>query len=130
MRVLAIAQTVCVLPNEADRVRLSEIVGDRSRPLKHVLRARIVRLSAERLPVLEVARRASVNRPAVWRWQKRFGEEGVDGLLRDKTHSPGTPPHKASTIAEVLALTCTEPRAELTRGHAKRGLVGWSAEGR
>ena len=46
---------------------------------------------ADRLPVQEVARRAGVSRPAVWRWQARYAEQGVDGLLRDKTHKPGRP---------------------------------------
>jgi hypothetical protein len=30
-------------------------------------------------------RTAGVSKTAVWRWQARFMEEGVDGLLRDKT---------------------------------------------
>ena len=50
-----------------DCARLAAVVGDRSRALKHVQRARIVLFSAERLSVLEVARRAGVSRPAVWR---------------------------------------------------------------
>ncbi len=77
------ARTVCVIPCGSDRARLAEIIGSRSRPLKHILRARIVLLSAERLSVQEVARQAGVSRPAVWRWQQRYGEEGVEGLLRD-----------------------------------------------
>ena len=48
--------------------------------------------SADRLAVAEVARRAGVGRPAVWRWQERFAEAGVDGLLRDETRKPGKPP--------------------------------------
>jgi transposase len=59
------------------------------------------------LPVLEVARRAGVSRPAVWRWQQRHGEEGVDGLLRDKTRKPGRAPLSAEVVAQVLALTCS-----------------------
>ena len=51
---------------------------------KALQRARIVLLSAERLTVLEVARRVGISRPAVCCWQRRYGEEGVDGLLRDK----------------------------------------------
>src|SRR3954452_15349512 len=70
------AQTVSVIVSAEERVRLAAIVGDRSRPLKHVQRARIVLHSADRLPVLEVARRASVSRPAVWRWQRRYAEGG------------------------------------------------------
>ena len=61
------------------RARLAAIVGDRNRPHKHVLRARIILLSADRLPVLSIAQRAGVSRPAVWRWQQRFAEEGLPG---------------------------------------------------
>ena len=81
-----------------DRARLAAITGDRNRPQKHVQRARIVLLSAERLPVLEVARQAGASRPAVWRWQVRYAEQGVDGLLRDKTRPPGKAPLPAKTI--------------------------------
>jgi hypothetical protein len=38
-----------------ERARLNAIVGDPSRPLKHILRARIVLLSAECLSVQKVA---------------------------------------------------------------------------
>src|SRR5947207_13957025 len=57
------AQTVSVIVSAEERVRLAAIVGDRSRPLKHVQRARIVLHAADRLPVPEVARRASVTPP-------------------------------------------------------------------
>jgi transposase/transcriptional regulator with XRE-family HTH domain len=122
------AQDVCVIVGAEERARLAAVVGDRSRPLKHVQRAWIVLFSAERLPVLEVARRAGVSRPAVWRWQRRFAEEGVDGLLRDKTRPPGKPPLPAVTVAKVLALTCTEPPGEATHwtGRAMAKAVGIS----
>jgi Homeodomain-like domain-containing protein len=74
--------------------------------------ARIFLFSAERLPVLEVARRAGVSRPAVWRWRQRYGEKGVEGLLRDKTRKPGRAPLSAEVVAEVLALTCSQPPDE------------------
>ena len=48
------AQELCVVVSDEDRVRLGAIIGDRTRPVKHVQRARIVLLSAERLPVLQV----------------------------------------------------------------------------
>ena len=122
------AQDVCVIVGAEERARLAAVVGDRSRPLKHVQRAWIVLFSAERLPVLEVARRAGVSRPAVWRWQRRFAEEGVDGLLRDKTRPPGKPPLPAATVAKVLALTCAEPPGEATHwtGRAMAKAVGIS----
>jgi len=79
------AQSVSVVVGAEDRARLCAVAADRNRPQKHVRRARIVLLSAERLPVLAVAGEAGVSRPSVWRWQQRFAEAGVDGLLRDKT---------------------------------------------
>lgn len=67
------AQTVSPLVNPIDRERLAAIVADRNRPLKHIQRARIILLSAERLTVLDVAVRSGASRPSVWRWQQRFG---------------------------------------------------------
>ena len=103
------AQTVCPLVSAEDRLRLAVIVGDRNRPQKHVARARIVLLSAERLDVATVARRAGISRPAVWRWQRRYAEAGLDGLLCDKTRKPGKPPLGEAVAQRVVALTCGEP---------------------
>src|SRR5918998_3866289 len=122
------AQTSCVILSGADRERLGAIIADRNRPQKHVQRARIILHSGERLPVLEVARRAGASRPAVWRWQQRFAEEGVEGLLRDKTRPPGKAPLPPETVAQVLALTCSEPPGETTHwtGRAVARVVGIS----
>ena len=107
------AQTSCVILSFDDRERLAAIIADRNRPLKHVQRARIILHSDERLSVLEVARRAGVSRPAVWRWQQRYAEDGVDGLLRDKTRPPGKPPLPARTVhkhGSVRAWLARHPR--------------------
>ncbi len=108
------AQTVSVIVSAADRARLAAIIGDRSRALKHVQRARIVLYSADRLPVLEVARRSEVSRPAVWRWQRHYAEGGVDRLLREGSRKPGKPPVPLPVVAKVVAPTCTEPPGEVT----------------
>ena len=57
---------------------------------------------------------AGASRPAVWHWQRRYGEQGVDGLLRDKTRKPGRAPLSAKVVAKVLELTCSEPPGEVT----------------
>src|SRR3954451_11379444 len=120
------AETSSILLNAGDRERLTALVADRNRLHKHVQRARIILCSDERLPVLEVARRVGVSRPAVWRWQQRFAEEGVQGLLRDKTRPPGKPPVPPETVAQVLAITCSEPPGEVTHwtGRAVAERVG------
>jgi transposase len=108
------AQIVCPLVSADDRARLEAIAADRNRAQKHVARARIILASVERLPVAAVAKRAGVGRPAVWRWQRRFAETGVDGLLRDATRKPGKAPLAGATVCRVVALTCAEPPGEAT----------------
>jgi transposase len=122
------AQTVSVIVSAEDLVRIAAIVGDRSRPLKHVQRARVVLYSADRLPVLEVARLAGVSRPAVWRWQRHYAEGGVERLLREGSRKPGKTPVPTAKIAEVLAMTCAEPPGETTHwtGRAMAKAVGLS----
>ena len=71
------------------RHALQKIADNRRRPLAHIPRARIILLSDERLSVMKIARQGGVGRPTVWRWQQRFAEAGLGGLLRDKTRLPG-----------------------------------------
>jgi len=120
------AQEVCVLVHADERARLAAIAGDRSRPYKHVVRARIILHSADRLPVQQVARRAGASRPAVWRWQRRFAEQGVDGLLREKPRRPGKPPLPRETVEKVVALTCSAPPGEASHwtGRAMAAAMG------
>ena len=69
----------------ADRRRLKTLARDRNAPHKHVWRAEIVLLSVDGIGTNEIMRRTSKSKTCVWRWQERFMQEGVDGLLRDKT---------------------------------------------
>ena len=122
------AQTVCVVLSLSDRQVLETIVADRNRPGKHIERAQVVLAAAERDPVQRVAALLGVSRPMVWRWQQRFAEEGVNGLLRDKTRKPGKPPVAAETVARVVALTCAAPPHQATHwtGRAMARAVGIS----
>jgi len=122
------AQTVCILLSSEDRLRLAAVIGDRNSSQKHALRAKIVLYSAERRSVFDVARLSGVSRPAVWRWQRRYAEQGVDGLLRDKTRKPGKTPVPIKTVAKVLALPCSEPPGNATHwtGRAVAKAVGIS----
>jgi hypothetical protein len=84
------------------------------RALKHVQRAYIILHFVERRSVLEVARRVSDSRPAVWRCQVRYAEHGVDALLCDKIRPPGRTPLSTAKLAEVLALTCSQTPGVVT----------------
>src|SRR5438445_5034511 len=100
--------------NVADRVRLEGIVVARNSPQKHVWRARIVLLTSEGVGTNEIMRRTGKSKTCLWRWQERFMQAGVDGLLHDKTR-PSRVPALAPVIGErVVALTRTGPPGETT----------------
>ena len=124
----AMAQQVCVVVSTAEREQLAAIAADRNRPRKHLERARIVLASADRHSAQRVAQSIAVSRPTVWRWQQRFAEAGVEGLLRDKTRKSGKPPVAAETTARLVALTCTEPPHQATHwtGRAMAKAIGIS----
>src|SRR3712207_6850716 len=89
---LGMAQSVCLVMSVGGRARLEAIVADRNRPQKHVARARLVLLSADRPDVATVARRGGVSRAGGWPRQGGYAGGGVDGLLRARTRKPGTAP--------------------------------------
>jgi transposase len=68
-----------------DRRRLQALINGRNTPQKHVWRAEIVVLTADGVGTNEIMRRTGKSKTCVWRWQERFADESVDGLLRDKT---------------------------------------------
>lgn len=98
----------------ADRQRLEALVRDRNAAQKHVWRARIVLLSADGLGTNAIMRATGKSKTCVWRWQERFAEEGVDGLLRDKTRPPRIPPLGPEVAERVVELTFTAPPVEAT----------------
>jgi transposase len=77
-------------------------------------RAEIVLLSAAGIGTIEIMRRAGKSKTCVWRWQERFAEEGLDGLLRDKTRPSRIPPLEPDVAERVVALTLTDPVVEAT----------------
>src|SRR5512147_3130490 len=97
------AQTVSVIVGAENRARLAAVVGDRKRLQKHVQRARIVLLSAERLPVLAVALQGRDQPACGVALAAAVRRSRGDGLLRDKTRKPGKPRLSAETVAKVLA---------------------------
>ena len=100
--------------SSGDRQRLNRIVKDGNTAQKHVWRARIVLLTADGCGTNEIMRQTGKSKTCVWRWQERYMQEGVDGLLRDKTRPSGTPAVPAERVAEVVRLTQEAPPTEAT----------------
>lgn len=103
----------------ADRRRLEAIVADRNTAQKHVWRARIILLTADGVGTMGIMTVTGTSKTTVWRWQERFAEAGVDGLLADKTRPPGKPPISEARVGEVLRLTQAPPPHEATHWTAR-----------
>src|SRR5487761_321783 len=114
MRVWRMRTGISITLKPADRRRLKALARDRNTPHKHVWRAEIVLLSADGIGTNEIMRRTGKSKTCVWRWQERFMEAGVDGLLRDKTRKPGRAPLSAEVAERVVALTQRDPPGETT----------------
>ena len=106
--------SISIILPASDRLRLEAVARNRNTAQKHVWRAAIVLLSADGLGTTEIMRRTGTSKTCVWRWQERFAEAGVDGLLRDKTRPSRVPPLGQEVIDRVVALTATEPPHEAT----------------
>jgi transposase len=112
---------IIVNVTSADRARLRAVVANRNSPQKHVWRAKIILLTAEGLGTNGIMRSTGRAKSVVWRWQERFMQEGMDGLLRDKTRPPGRKPLDPAIIEQVVALTAEDPSDETT--HWTAGLM-------
>ena len=64
----------------AARTELAAVVANRNSPQKHVWRAKIVLMTADGHGTAEIMRQTGKAKTVIWRWQERFGVEGVAGL--------------------------------------------------
>ena len=117
---------ISISVSAADRRRLEAIVAGRNTAQKHVWRARIVLLSADGVGTNAIMAATGKSKTTVWRWQARFAEAGVDGLLEDRTRPPGKAPIADARIAELVRLTHEVPPHEATHwtGRAMAKAVG------
>jgi len=99
---------ICIYVSPMSRARLKAIIADRNSSSKAVWRAEIVLATADGLGTNAIMKRTGKSKPCVWRWQERYVEEGVDGLLRDKTRPPGTKPLSGAVKRKVLTKTASE----------------------
>lgn len=80
--------TIVVTPRE--RASLEATARKYTLPYRDVVRAKIILLSAEGVPIEEIALRLNTRREVVWKWRKRFLAERVVGL--EERSRRGRPP--------------------------------------
>ena len=88
------------LREPANRARLEAIIADRNSSSKAVWRAEIVLATADGLGTNAIMRARANRSRACGAGRSAIAEEGVDGLLRDKTRPPGKKPLSAEGQAQ------------------------------
>jgi transposase len=111
---------ICLYLGPADRAKLEAIVADRNSPRKWCWRADIVLATADGLGTNAIMRRTGKSKPCVWRWQERYIDGGVSGLLRDKTRPPRIAPLPAEKKLAIIEKTATEKPANATHWSARK----------
>jgi hypothetical protein len=66
----------------------------------------------------DIMRRTGKSKPCVWRWQERYIDESVPGLLRDKTRPSRIAPLSAEKKIAIIEKTATEKPANATHWSA------------
>jgi DNA-directed RNA polymerase specialized sigma24 family protein len=74
---------------EGEERELRRRVGQYTRPHREVVQAKVVLLAADGLIDREIAERLDCSEATVFKWRKRFFEEGLAGL--DERPRPGRP---------------------------------------
>ncbi len=105
---------ICLYVSSVNRVQLDSIIKDRNSPRKSVWRAEIVLATADGHGTNESMRLTTKSKPCVWRWQERYVEEGVDGLLRDRTRLSRVPPLADTVKLAIIKKTASEPPDDAT----------------
>jgi hypothetical protein len=70
--------------------------------------------TADGLGTVAIMRHTPKSKTVGWRWRERFAQEGVDGLLRDKTRPSRVEPFGPEVAERIVALTLAEPPGEMT----------------
>src|SRR3981189_2104766 len=111
---------ICIHVGPVNRARLGGIITDRNSSSKAVWRAEIVLATADGLGTNAIMKRTGKSKPCVWRWQERYVEEGVPGLLRDKTRPSRIAPLSAEKRLAIIDKTATEKPANATHWSARK----------
>lgn len=101
-------RAVAVVLTEEERESLERIVGAPTSANRAVRRARVVLLAADGCTNERIAKRLEMGVNTVGRWRRRFVEEGVDGLGRDRPGRGRKPVIPKAKIDEVLRKTTME----------------------
>ena len=76
-------EPLSIEPSEEERADLKKRARSHTGAYWEVVRARIVLLASEKISNKEIASRLDTSPQVVWKWRKRFHQEGLEGWKTD-----------------------------------------------
>ena len=117
-----------------ERSKLERLRKARSSALRVQERAAIILLAADGMENKDIAQRLSMDRGKVGRWRKRYAEQGLDGIVKDKSRPGRIPPVPGRVKSRIIELTLTTKPEGAThwsrQSMAKKAGVSPSSVGR
>ncbi len=104
---------------EKERKKLEELRRGRKNAVRVQERAAIILLAADGYENQEIAEKLKQDPGKVGRWRKRYAQQGLAGILKDKTRPGRIPPISPSIRARIIKLTVSKKPA---------GATHWSRE--
>ncbi len=92
---------------DEDKLTLERWVKSRATGTKQKQRAKIILMTAARLPTAEIMDKLQLSNPTLNLWRNRYVELGLAGLEKGKSRAPGTPRLESAKVQEILTLTLT-----------------------
>ena len=116
--------------SEADFRELTKLVNAHSTPQQTVIRCRVALMAREGLRGEDIALSLGISRSMVVRWQQRYRDLGVGGLLHIQAGRGRRPTYTPDQIHEVVTKTATTKPAGMTHWSTRTmaKAVGMSSE--
>ena len=108
-----------------ERERLEGLVRSGKSPARVMARARILLKTGKGWKAPKVAEALDVSEGTVFRIKRRFAEEGLEGVLRDRPQPSRPRKLDERREAHLIALACSLPQRDMTTGPCACWLARW-----
>jgi len=107
-------RAVTITLSDEERSTLESWARSRTAAARLVARARIVLAAAKGMRNIEIAEKLSIDVTVVARWRKRFAEERLDGIAKERGQRGRKPVRQRRHVRRILETTLHEKPANAT----------------
>ena len=101
--------------SDSERVALEKAVASSMSPVRLLIRAKAILMAANDVPSYQIAERLSVANNTVGRWRKRYIEQRMNGILKDRprgTNQGGKKTSEQEMLRQEIIKKTTQEKPE------------------